>query len=161
MAIKSQKDLQIDGIEAFPLEDVLAHLFSGNRKALISASNISGNATASNQINNMIAYDYKVAALDNGNFAVITGKQNVFHGDKATVPTGMNALGFDYPTGSVFISNLMDMLEAKSFDTLAEKLAIDVAAVGFYQKLESIPARFLIYTHLQTNIPIKELLNSK
>ena len=53
------------------------------------------------------------------------------------------------------------MLEAKSFDALAEKLAIDVAAVEFYQRLESIPARFLVYTHLQTNIPIKELINTK
>lgn len=159
MAIKSQKDLQIDGIEAFPLNDILEHLFGGNRKSLLAASNIAGNATAPHQIRNMISYDYKVAILDNGNFAVITGKQSVFHGDKATVPTGMN--GLDFPTGSVFISKLMDMLEAKSFDALAEKLAIDVAAVEFYQRLESIPARFLVYTHLQTNIPIKELINTK
>ena len=36
----------------------------------------------------MISYDYKVAILDNGNFAVITGKQSVFHGDKATDSDG-------------------------------------------------------------------------
>ncbi|WP_105903698.1 helix-turn-helix domain-containing protein [Vibrio gangliei] len=157
MALQSQKDVVIDGAETLPLEDVLLHAFGGDRKTLLASSNV---PTAA-QINNMVAYDYKVALMDNGNFAAITGKQKVFKGSKSNIATGLNALGLEFPSGGKFVENLMTLLKVDSLNELAQKLAVDEVAIGLYEKLESVPARFVIYVHLHTGISIQKLISHK
>ncbi len=154
MGLKSLADLDVKGVEQLQVRDVIELFFAEGRQSALDASNIPSMA----QLKNMISYDYPVAMLDNGNFATVTGKTKVISHNGTQLKTGINHPVMQFPNGKAFVDNLLTLLKAKSLAELADKLDVDEKILSFMSLMETINTRFLIYVHLQTNIPVAQLM---